>query len=330
MICEFAIEPELVATWHDRKEFLFFEEKFGLRTGRIVSAYPKKWVSQVWQAFRDSPHGQNQNAERNLDALLRDLSQNMVKRRNTFSEIAVWLARAEAEHAERPFHAMLARDNPRGNDHVVPAVKLVEEGHPCWAVPDNPPVSRNAAELVAVVAPILRVCRHVVFVDPYFDPAKQRYMEPMKAFLHEIWMSRYGVENPQVELHTSIDRFFRDHERGANRNPDEERRVCSHLVQEMQKQLTGIIPAGKEVHVSVWKQREQGEKLHNRYILSEICGVAFGTGLDQNNDPSASETDDLHMMDSAKLTVRWQDYLGSPSAFDPVTPQFTIIGTLGT
>ena len=42
MVYEFALEPELVATWHDRKEYLFFEEKFGLRTGGIVSSYPRK------------------------------------------------------------------------------------------------------------------------------------------------------------------------------------------------------------------------------------------------------------------------------------------------
>jgi hypothetical protein len=329
MICEFALEPELVATWHNRKEFLFFEEKFGLRTGRIVSAYPKKWVAQVWQAFQNSPNGQDQNAQRNLDALLRDLTQNMVKRRNTFSEVPVWLERAETEHAKRPFHAILARENPRENDYVVPAARLVADGHTRWAVPDNPPVSRNAAELVAAVAPMLRTCGHIVFIDPYFDPTKQRFMEPMAAFLQEIWANRYGAENPRIELHTGIDRFFREHERGQNRNLDEERRVCANLVLEMQKRLPRIIPAGKEVCIMIWKQREQGQKLHNRYILSEVCGVAFGTGLDQNDDQDAAETDDLHMLNVAKLAIRWQEYLGNPPLFDRVVPSFEITGTLG-
>jgi hypothetical protein len=329
MICEFALEPELVATWHGRKEFLFFEEKFGLRTGRIVSAYPKKWVAQVWQAFQDSPNGQDQNAQRNLDALLRDLTQNMVKRRNTFTEIAVWLERVEKEHAERPFHAILARENPRENGHVVSAKRLVAEGHPRWAVPDNPPVARSAAELVAAVSPILRACRHIVFIDPYFDPTKLRFMEPMAAFFQEIWANRYGAENPRIELHTGIDRFFREQERGQNRNPDEERRACANLVLEMRRRLPRIIPTGKEVYITIWKQRQHGRKLHNRYILSEVCGVAFGTGLDQNDNPVAAETDDLHRMDAAKLTTRWQEYLGNPPLFDHVTPSFEITGTLG-
>ena len=154
-------------------------------------------------------------------------------------------------------------------------------------------------------------------------------MKPIAAFLHEIWANRYGAENPRVELYTTIDRFFKKHECGQNSNPDEEGQVCSYLIHEMQKRLPRIIPAGKEVYVTIWKQREQGQKLHNRYILSEVCGVAFGTGLDQNNNQAAAETDDLHMMDAAKLSARWQEYLGSPTAFDPVAPPFEITGTLG-
>lgn len=329
MICEFALEPELVATWHDRKEFLFFEEKFGLKTGRIVSAYPKNWVAQVWKAFQNSPNGQNQNAQRNLDALLRDLTQNMVKRRNTFPEILVWLDRTEAEHAERPFYALLARENPRGCAQVFSTERLVAEGHARWVVPSHPPVVRNAGELVAAVAPMLRASRHIVFIDPYFDPTKQRFVVPMAAFLHEIWTNRYGTENPQVELHTGMDRFFREHERAQNRKLDEEKRVYSNLVHEMQRRLPKIIPTGKKVHVTIWKQRELGQKLHNRYILSEVCGVAFGIGLDQNDDQTASETDDLHMMDTAKLAARWQEYLGNPPAFDLVKSPFEIAGSLG-
>lgn len=327
MICEFALEPELVATWHDRQAFLFFEEKFGLRTGRIVSAYPKKWKALVWQAFQNSPKGQDQNAQRNLDALLRDLTQNMVKRRNTFTEIPVWLTRAETEHAERPFHAIVARENPRANGHVIPAERLVAEGHPGWVVPDHPPVARIAAELVTAVSPMLRTCRHIVFIDPYFDPTKPRFMEPMAAFLQEIWANRYGVENPRVELHTGIDRFF--YERGQNRNPDKERRACDNLVLEMQKRLVQIIPTGKKVHITILKQREHGQKLHNRYILSEVCGIAFGIGLDQNDDQTTAETDDLHMMDTTKLATRWQEYLGNPPLFDQVVPSFAITGTHG-
>lgn len=329
MIGEFALEPELVATWHDRKEYLFFEEKFGLRTRRIVSAYPRKWRSLVWRAFKAGPNANNQNAEKNLDALLTDLTQNIVKRRNTFEEIPVWLERAEAEHAQRPFHALVARGNPRSIEKVIPASNLINEGHPCWCIPDTPPIARNAHELATAVAPILRTCRQIVFIDPYFDPQKPRFMEPMAAFFKEIWARGYCYENPRVELHTSIDRFFKDYERGANRNSEEEKRACSNLVLNMNKLLSRIIPTDKELHMTIWKQREQGQKLHNRYILTELCGVVFSTGLDQSDNQTTAETDDLSLLNSKQCSERWNEYLGNPAAFDRVVTPFTITGTLG-
>lgn len=327
MFCEFTLEPKLVATWHDRKEFLFFQEKFGLKTKRVVSAYPKKWISMVWRAFRNSPYGQDQNAEKKLDALLRDLSQNMVKRRSTFSEISVWLERAEAEHVARPFHALLARDNPRQNAHVIAAGKLIAEGHhPRWSVPENTPVPRNALDMAVAVTPVLSVCRHIVFIDPYFDPSKPRFTAPMKAYLSKIWANRCGSENPKVEMHTSIERFFKKPGHGGNRNAEAENSVCDHLVGELKARLPRIIPLGKQLTISVWKQRERGEKLHNRYILSEICGVGFGIGLDQNDNQESSETDDLYMMEPPQRLFRWQQYLGNPVAFDPVVDPFVIDG----
>lgn len=112
MIYEFALEPELVAKWHDRKAYMLFDEKFGLNTGRIISAYPKKWRKLVWKAFCSEIGDNDQNAQMRLSALLEMLWENSVKRRSTFPEITKWLERAIKEHEERPFRAIVATQNP--------------------------------------------------------------------------------------------------------------------------------------------------------------------------------------------------------------------------
>ena len=45
MVYEFAIEPKLVASWADRENFLFFDEKFSIKAGRIYSGIPKSGPS---------------------------------------------------------------------------------------------------------------------------------------------------------------------------------------------------------------------------------------------------------------------------------------------
>ena len=41
MIHEYALEPELVATWTDRNTCRYFKESFGLGQGRLVSQVSK-------------------------------------------------------------------------------------------------------------------------------------------------------------------------------------------------------------------------------------------------------------------------------------------------
>ena len=327
MISEFALEPELVATWHDRKKFLFFEEKFGLQTRRIVSAFPKKWKRLVWKAFDEGSHGQDQNARKRFDALLSLLSENMVKRASVFPEIKVWLERAEAEHAVRPFHAIVATQNPRNHEQIIMADELIEKGHNLWQMTDNSAVRRTAAELVTAVAPVLRVCRQIIFIDPYFDPTKSRFIKPMDGFLKKIWNNRYGAAKPQVELHTSVDRYFREYERGAERDIKEDRRVCDNLKQNIQSRLPLIIPRGKKMRIFIWKQRELGEKLHNRYILTEVCGVFFGIGLDKADDLETREIDSVTLISPSDLALRWKEYKGSPAAFDSAVEPFELTGS---
>ena len=54
-----------------------------------------------------------------------------------------------------------------------------------------------------------------------------------------------------------------------------------------------------------------GEKLHNRYILTDLGGVTFGIGLDDGNE---GETDDLNLMDRVNYELRWSQYVGNPPA----------------
>ena len=181
MIYEFALEPELVAKWHDRKEYLFFDEKFGLNTGRMLSAYPKKWKKLVWKAFRSEFGSDDQNAEMRLSALLDMLWENSVKRKSTFPDVPKWLERAEKEHDERPFRAIIATRNPREHPHVLRSDDLVREGHALWDIPDDPVIPRSAEDIANAAAPILRLCRHAVFADPHFDPNRERFRKPLEA-----------------------------------------------------------------------------------------------------------------------------------------------------
>jgi len=324
MIYEFALEPELVARWHDRKEYSFFDEKFGTRFRRVISGYPKNWKKLVWQAFSESPAADNQNAQMRMTELIQFLWQNAVKRYSTFPEIPEWLERAEAEHNERPFHAIVATENPREQNFVITAHGLVESGHELWNIPERNPTRRTADSIAAAVSQLVRLCRRLVIIDPYFDPSKLRFRQTFSTILSNCSESVCGPDRIQVEWHTSIDRCFKNWERGDERDPDDETIEYQKLVSACQRELPELIPSAMQIKVVVWTQKEGGEKLHNRYLLADICGVLFGTGSDETENTDSDESDDIILLEEGQYMTRYQQYLGIPPAFDIVGQPFVI------
>jgi hypothetical protein len=318
MVYEFALEPELVARWYDRKEYLFFDEKFGVRPRRIVSTYPKTWKKLVWEAFRRGPSSDDQNAQMRITELIQQLWQNSVRRHSSFSEVVDWLERAEKEHVERPFHAIVATTNPRNQSFVITADGLIENGHERWNVPDIAPTPRVSEEIARVLLPALRLSRHVILVDPYFDPNKPRFGQTLKAIFIACEENVCGFDKIEIELHTSIDRFFNGLERGERRDPGEEKRVYEKLETDFRKTLTSLMGPRIELKVVIWKQKRNGEKLHNRYLLTNMLGIMLGTGSDAAANPDSLETDDIVLLDEKQYAARYEQYLGSCPAFDLV------------
>ena len=82
---------------------------------------------------------------------------------------------------------------------------------------------------------------------------------------------------------------------------------------ECKDKLPSIIPEGLTLTVYRWKKRDGGERLHNRYILTDIGGVFFGIGLDEGN---LGETDDVVRFRADSYRQRWNDYDERNGTFD--------------
>lgn len=306
MIHEYALEPELVATWSDRHHARYFIEKFGLGQPRIVSRYPKRWKKLVWEAFAS----ENDLERARMAELIERLSQPMVKRHNgAWTHGASWLANAEQEHRRVAFHAILARANPRGLAHVLVADQVEETTTGLWGARRGCTVSRTAAAMAAAVASMLRTAEIVVFVDPYFGPENGRYRRTLRAFLHAV-VERRPCEPPcRIEVQSAAE--------GDGRS------TAEFFRNECRNQLPRHAPAGLRVAFIRLRQRTGGEQLHNRYILTELGGVTFGVGLDEG---AAGDTDDIQLLDRAQYETRWRQYGSDAPDFDRPEPPVTIDG----
>ena len=181
MIHEYALEPELVASWHDPVKFRLFSEQLGFGAGRVVSRYPKKWAKLVWEAFEADFGKTASPLERSrMRNLLKQITKPVVKRPDRIWDPARdWLTNAESEHARnarKPFRTILARNNPRNNADVMRVDDVLEYKAGGWNVPEGTIlISRTAEEMANCVAPMLRCATKILFVDPNFRANRERF-----------------------------------------------------------------------------------------------------------------------------------------------------------
>lgn len=322
MFNEFALDPSLVVYWCDKDGYVAFMKRFGIDARRIVSRFPKSWVREVERTFVQKYPSPSFNQTQRKIQMISLLTKSVVKRAATnYDGMVTWLENAESEQARRPFVGIVANDNPRSN----PSVTVVRSADDILEQLDLLPsgscvVNRAAEDMAAAVSPMLRCCNYAVFVDPHFD-AKRRFIEPFRHFMEQLVSNRVASSTPITELHLAVDNQM---------NPAQEQREAAQRIAALQRQLPEVIPTGHKVKIVVWRERLRGQKLHNRYILTDIGSVSFGVGLDCNEESfhqsfSQSQTDDVSCLSETHHDSRWSEYVSAP-AFDKVDED-TIIGT---
>lgn len=294
MIFEYALEPELVSTWGNRNDFRYYITKFGIGTCRLVSRYPKRWKRLIWESFPS----QNDMERKRLEEMIMRLSEKMIIRSNAiWNADLAWLENAEEENSRLPFHAIIARSNPKDNEYILTSENIGSEKISLWSNPKGLVVKRNAKDMAAAVSSLLSNCSEVVFVDPHFGPENKRHVRPLGAFLGFMVNNQFLKVIKRIEVYTS------------------DKADIKFFHQTCIERLPIIIPKGLRVKFCRLKQRESGDRLHNRYILTDIGGVRFDIGLDEGIE---GETDDVSLLDKAQYEFRWKQYTSDEPGFDIV------------
>ena len=75
------------------------------------------------------------------------------------------------------------------------------------------------------------------------------------------------------------------------------------------------LPNGTEIKFFQWKERDGGERLHDRFILTDRGGMQSSFGWDTGEQ---GQTTEISLMDEDAYLHRWKQYQRETAAFDLV------------
>ncbi len=188
-----------------------------------------------------------------------------------FSQFS-WIAEIDQEHQRERFSAVISPDYAGADDtdlkyHPDELNRTVE----AWNTPSGVSITRSPGEFVNAILPMLRVASNIHFLDRYFNVDSnssftQNYMRIIRD------LASYCDEFPSLTIHCCPD---------ENDMPD-----LGYFEDELNEHYADLIPIGKSVTVFLWQIKqgitiERGaHPFHNRYVLSNHCGVIAGYGTD--------------------------------------------------
>lgn len=302
MIHAYALEPALVATWGRRSEYSFIHDKFGLGTPRAMLELPRftTWKRAVYAAANELELGPEDMVR--LAELFRILSEHKCRRTDIlYDGVLTWLENGEREYDRKPFAGILAKENPRTHE----AVLLGDYLSPTdarWARSPGATACRTPEGLATALTAMLINCRVLHLVDPHFGPENARHRRVLEALMEVL--ATHGTCPELVRVHclakSTLDFFEREATKMASR-----------------------LPPGITIEFRRWKQRDGGDRLHNRYVLTDLGGVSLGIGLD---DGAQGETDDLLLLPQEQYVRRWAQYAEEDGSYDANDRPTSVLG----
>lgn len=300
MIKEYALQPELLSSWPVCRDL---SEKFGYSRGRVIARYPRRWERMVLEALKDCMSVEKLQIVERLNILKHSA---LYPRHHEWNTEKPWLDNAIVEHGKRPFCAILSQENPHDVVAVLCRENLDELQEPRWQAERQRRIERTATEMAACAEPLLRNARAILFVDPYFAPQAQRFRRPLQAFLRILAHRPPGIPVERIEIHTG-------HASAGTRD---------FFHAQCRRHLPSIIPRGMKIRLIRWDQAS----LHNRFILTDFCGLQFATGLDEH-DGSARMYDIIDLLEPGPYKATWEEYQRSSSSFPLIEDDLIIEGT---
>jgi len=301
MIKEYGVDTAIL---NSTESFYFISSFFSIEKWRLIRKFPENWELKVRQSFRDVKPKEKLRLIDQLQKLSKHLihcnySKGIIN--YTYDEQQLWIINAEKYHLLYPFHVKITNKNPNANNLVCKEEEL-DENHPLMTNQNDYAVRRDAVTMAQCVSPILSNAKQIHFVDRYFENGAiaDKFLRPLKEFLNTIFSRSNHAALPitRIVYHTA------------------DKTLTANLMHKLNTEIKPLLKNGVSLEIIRWPF----DDLHNRYILTDIGGVSFQEGLDDDNLGNGRAFDDINPIAASACLQKSANNSPTPymlKVFDP-------------
>jgi hypothetical protein len=168
-------------------------------------------------------------------------------------------------------------------------------------------LTKSEADYRAGLAPVLRHAKSLALIDPWLNSHESRYFDTITVCSNV--MGQRGHTRLQGRIHIHAE-FRKQRPYG---------RSISDYFSAWEQKLRPLIATDRHrFKVFLWESLPGSESMHDRFILTDQCGISVPGGLDCRRHSHANSTD-WSLLDEDARRRRLQDY-------DPAVSPFNLLG----
>ncbi len=230
-----------------------------------------------------------------------------------------WLKLALDSHQRIPFHAIILSQCLTDNcgqrcDAFVEFSGALDS--PQWSVRRQRTlqVLKSEAGYRTALAPVLRYSKSLSLVDPFFCTENPLLTQDQERFFKtiEICSNLMGQRG-----HTRLQGRIHIHAELRKQKPDG--LTLNDYLGAWERKIRPLIGIdGHRFKVFLWESLPGSESLHDRFVLTDQCGISVPGGLDCRTHTHPNTTD-WNLLDEDVRVKRWNEY-------EPLVSPFRLLG----
>ena len=225
-----------------------------------------------------------------------------------------WLKLAFESHDRIPFHAILLSQAlmdscDRACGAFVEFLGCLDSAQWNGRRKRTSSLTKSDADYRFALAPILRHAKSLALIDPYLNSQESRYFDTVTICSNVLGQRGHARLHGRIDIHAE-----------AGKQKPYGQTVANYLTAWEQKLRPLITTDNHRFRVFLWESLPRSESMHDRFILTDQCGISTPGGLDCRTYSHANNTD-WSLLDEDVRLRRWNDY-------DPPVSPFNLLGNI--